>query len=242
MAQVMQETVTSVTRLVRVEQLKEERRASTPRLFAFAFGLANLFFMAYFERFLADDHSGRSMQLLLFVQGWVFLALSATQFQNSTADTLNKAAIFPASSWDRFLFTSLSNLRRPIIILWWGGTVLAFLVLLHQNLGEILLPAILFSLLILLLQLMLSSLLLFARRMDASVTAMLWTLAAFLLILTLISLILRTQELISLVLPVKWAATAITGLKENSYLPVLRGGGLIMASVVLMMLFGRKYC
>jgi hypothetical protein len=238
----MKETATSVTRLLRVEQLKEERRPSTPRLFAFAFGLANLFFMAYFERFLAEDRSGRSLQLLLFIQAWVFLALSATHFQDSTADTLNKAVIFPSSSWDRFVFTCLSNLRRPIIVLWWGGTVLAFLVLLHQNVGELILPAILFSLLVLFLQSMLSSLLLFARRMDASVSAMLWTFAAFLFILTLISLILRTQELISLILPVRWAAAAIAGLRENSYLPVVWGGGLILGSVVLMMVFSRKYC
>jgi hypothetical protein len=182
------------------------------------------------------------MELLLFIQGWIFLALASAQFQSSAMNTLDKAAIFPTSSWDRFVFSIVDNLQRPIIILWWGGTILAFLVLLHRNLGEILIPAFLFSMLVFLLQSMVSCLLLFARRMAASVSVLLWSLAAFLIILAVSSLILQTQDLISLILPVHWVAIALTALRENSLLPAFQSGGFILASIVVTMAFGRKYC
>lgn len=213
----------AVGQLVAAERLRDQRMAGEPKLVAPFLGVLNLFFLAYFERFLSGERAAESLAFLLFLESALFTLLAVTRYLSVTGDILRRAALFPTRAWDRFLFTGISNLRRPVTLLWWGSVILALLILSHDTWEEILLPAFLFTLLVLCVQMVLAVLLLKAGKGIA----VLWGLLACTFGILVASLLFGEQSLIRLLLPVQWVAEAIRGAGEGNLQPTLRALALL---------------
>ncbi len=231
----------AVDRLLSVESLRELRGAGDPKLVGPMLGLLNLFFLAYFERFLAEEKSAEILALLIFLEISLFVVLALTRFPGGTGETLQRGAIFPTTPWERFVFTAISNLRRPAVLLWLGSVLLALLVLRHGSWFEVMIPALLFSLLVLCTQVIVSLLLLTAGKQTGGGGIVVWGLLASMLSIAAVSLLFGEESLLRFVLPVQWVADAIEAAHDGDLQPSFRalallvglsGGGLFLARKV----------
>lgn len=213
----------AVGELVAAERLRDQRMTGEPKLIAPLLGILNLFFLAYFERFLTGERAADSLALLLFLEIALFVVLAITRFLSVTGEVLHRAALFPMRAWDRFLFAAISNLRRPVTLLWWGSVILAFLILSHDTWQEILIPALLFTLLVLCIQMVAALLLLRAGKGIAVA----WGLLACTFGILIASLLFGEQSLLRLLLPVQWVAEAIRTAGEGNLLPGIRAFALL---------------
>lgn len=237
------ETVTAplpptVQQLLFVDTLREQRGAGDPRFVGPVLALLNLFFLAYFERYLVGESSADILALLIFLEVILFTVLALTRFLGGTEETLIRGAIFPTSSWERFAFSAISNLRRPVIGLWLGSVVLALVILGHSSWVEVVFPSLLFSLLVLCTQAGLSILLLAFRKRDGGGGMMVWGLLAAAFSVVIVSLLFGERSLLRFVVPVQWVAEAIRAAREGNLMPSVRalavllglgGGGLLLA-------------
>jgi hypothetical protein len=231
-----------VRELISVERLREQRSADEPKLVAPMLGLLNLFFLAYFERYLTGERSAETLALLIFLEITLFVILAVTRYLSVTGETLRRAALFPTTAWDRFIFSGISNLRRPVSLLWWGSVVLAFLILAHGSWAEVFLPTLLFSLLVLCAQMVVSLLLLTARKGEGSGGAIVWALLAFVSGIAVVSLLFGERSLLRVLLPVQWVAEAIHATGVGNLRPSLHAFGLLSGLGGGTLLLARRIC
>jgi hypothetical protein len=231
-----------VSELTSVERLRAERGEDEPRLVGPVLGILNLFFLAYFERYLTGERSAETLALLLFLEISLFVTLAVARYLSVTEETLRGASIFPIAPWDRFVFTGLSNLRRPVVLLWWGSVVLAFLILDHGSVAEVILPALLFSLLVLCAQMVVSMLLLASRKREGSGGAMVWGLLALVFCTAVASLLFAERSLLHVVPPVQWVAEAIRATGTGNLQPSLHAFALLCGIGGASLLLSRRVC
>jgi hypothetical protein len=231
-----------VSGLMIVEHLRAQRGEDEPRLAGPVLAILNLFFLAYFERYLTGEWSAETLALLLFLEVSLFVTLAVARYLSVTEETLRRGALFPTSSWDRFVFTGFSNIRRPVVFLWWGSVVLAFLILDHASIAEVILPSLLFSLLIICTQIVVSLLLLASRKREGSGGVMVWGLLALILCAVIASLLFGERSLLRVVLPVEWVAEAIRAAGEGKLQPSLHALALLCGIGGAGLLLGRRIC
>ncbi len=228
--------------MLSVETLQERRGAGDPKFVAPVLALLNLFFLAYFERYLAGERSAETLALLLFLEVNLFVVLALTRFLGGTELTLKRSAVFPTTAWERFLFAGISNLRRPVVGLWLGSVVLAFVALGHSTWVEAMFPPILFSALVVCVQALLSLLLLATARREGAAGMIVWALLASILGIAIASLLFGEWSLMRFILPVQWVADAIRALHEGNLQPTLRAAALLLGLGGGALLLVRRVC
>jgi hypothetical protein len=231
-----------VGELISVERLREQRSADEPKLVAPMLGLLNLFFLAYFERYLTGERSTETLALLIFLEITLFVILAITRFLSVTEETLRRAALFPTTPWDRFVFSGISNLRRPVTLLWWGSVVLAFLILAHGSWTEVFLPSLHFTLLVLCAQMMITLLLLTAGKAGGNGFAIVWTLLACASGIAIVSLLFGERSLLRVLLPVQWVAEAIHATGEGNLRPSFHAFALLFGIGGGSLILARRIC
>ncbi len=231
-----------VRRLLSAESLREQRGAGEPKLIGPVLGLLNLFFLAYFERYLSGERSAETLALLLFLEMDLFVVLALTRFLSGTTGTLRRTAIFPTTAWERFAFAGISNLRRQVVTLWLGSVILALLILGHDSWIEVVLPPLLFSLLVLCAQVAISILLLTAGKREGGGGVIVWGLLASVFGVAILSLLFGERSLLRVILPVQWVAEAIHAAGEGNLQPSLRALALLLGVGGGGILLARKVC
>ncbi len=232
----------AVRHMLSVETLQERRGAGDPKFVAPVLALLNLFFLAYFERYLAGERSAETLALLLFLELNLFVVIALTRFLGGTGQTLRRSAVFPTTSWERFLFSGISNLRRPVVGLWLGSVILAFVVLGHSTWVEALLPPILFSVLVICVQAVLSLLLLATAGREGAAGMIVWGLLASILGIAIASLLFGEWSLMRFILPLQWVADAIRAIHEGDLQPALRAAALLVGLCGGVLLLARRVC
>jgi hypothetical protein len=230
----------AVRRLIDIERLRGQRSADEPMFVGPILALLNLFFLAYFERYLTRESSADTLALLIFLEISLFLALAIARFLSVTGETLRRTALFPTTSWERFMFTGLSNLRRPVSYLWWGSVILAFLILAHGSWAQVVLPALLFSFLVLCTQMVIAILLLAAGKGGGG--TIVWALLAIALSTAVASLLFGELSLLRLFLPVQLVAEAIHGTGSGNLQPSLHAFALLAGLSGGSLLLARRIC
>lgn len=86
------------------------------RLVAAALGFVNLFFCAYWERFLADDPHGTALTLYFTIQSFLFCILAVSSFWTGSSQIVHRTHIFPVTAAGTFLFVIGAFLRRPAVV------------------------------------------------------------------------------------------------------------------------------
>lgn len=218
------------------------RGAGDPKFVAPALALLNLFFIAYFEQYLAGERPVEIRALLVFLEATLFVILALTRFLGGTEQTLKRGAIFPTTAWERFLFSGISNLRRPVVTLWVGSVALAFVTLGHSSWIEASVPPILFSLLILCLQAVVSLLLLWSAKREGTAGMIVWGMLAAVLGVVTASLLFGEWSLMRFLLPVQWVAEAIRATRDGDLFPSVRAIALLLGLGAGAALLARKAC
>ena len=119
--------------LLQVDRERSFLMREASRLVPAVLAIANLFFSASYEHSLRNDLTGYSLSVFLFIQGIIFFAVSSGYYVSRSEEILLKTRIFPTTPWSRFVFVSLSNLRRPLNIALWGTDVFALAVLYRHS-------------------------------------------------------------------------------------------------------------
>lgn len=232
----------AVRHLLLVEMLRERRGAGDPKFVGPALALLNLFFLAFFERYLAGETSAEILALLIFLEVVLFAVLALTRFLTVTEETLRRGAIFPTSAWERFFFSAISNLRRPVVALWLGSVVVGFVTLGHSSWVEAIVPSLLFTLLILCTQAGMSLLLLTAAKRDGGGGVIVWGLLASVSCVAIAALLMGEQSLVRFVVPVQWVAEAIRATREGNVALSLRALALLLGLMGGGILAARRLC
>lgn len=148
--------------LLDAERAKERRGPDSRRLVGPVLAIANLFLLAYGERYLRND---RGMLFpILTAEMVLLLLLSASHMLSSATVSLERTAIFPLRPIDRFRYVIVGTLRSMPVLLWSGGTLLAFVILYHGSLAAAAGIPLLLALLILTVQGWLTIFMLLLRR------------------------------------------------------------------------------
>jgi hypothetical protein len=121
------------TYLVSVEKQKFITTYGKVRLFPFIFAFLNILLCAYFDQYLQNDFDGYYLHLFFFIQTIFAVLFAVGFFKQSTEEMLSKTLIFPVSSWNRFKYIVISNLRQPLSLTWSLTTSLFFIVFYNQN-------------------------------------------------------------------------------------------------------------
>jgi hypothetical protein len=121
------------TYLVSVEKQKFITAYGKVRLFPFIFAFLNILLCAYFDQYLQNDFDGYYLHLFFFIQTIFAVLFAVGFFKQSTEEILSKTLIFPVSSWNRFQYIVMSNLRQPLSLTWSLTTSLFFIVFYNQN-------------------------------------------------------------------------------------------------------------
>ena len=119
--------------LVSVEKQKFITTYGKVRLFPFVFAFLNILLCAYFDQYLQNDFDGYYLHLFFFIQTIFAVLFAVFFFKQGPEEMLFKTQIFPVSSWNRFRYIVLSNLRQPLSLTWSVTTSLFFIVFYNQN-------------------------------------------------------------------------------------------------------------
>jgi hypothetical protein len=80
------------------------------------FTVANLFLCGYFDQLIRNDTGTHYLTLFIGLEVVLSILFSVIYFIGSVKEILRKTGSFPVSSTARFLFVLLSALRRPIFL------------------------------------------------------------------------------------------------------------------------------
>jgi len=174
-----------------------------------ALGVANLFFCAYFERFM-DAESGQAPLLLLFaVESCFFLATIAGVFVGELEGILQKTTTLPVAGRTRYEFILLAHMRHPAILVVWGTAMLAASAVGPATFAAILSRAVLTFLLGLLILVCFSTGL-YARARSRRTSAPIVAAVALLLLgIGFISAAASTSHFLAVVVPLQWTVSGI---------------------------------
>jgi hypothetical protein len=197
--------------LLQVDRERGFLRRETSRLIPAAFAIANLFFSASYENSLRNDLSGYSLSIFLFIQGMIFFAVASGYYVSRSEEILLKTRIFPTTPWSRFVFVSLSNLRRPLTIALWGTDVFVLAVLHRHSVPGLLAAPVFLTLYLAAIQGVTSLVFLVFTRTGHPVSglAAVAGLVAFGMLLG--SIVFRVDSLLALVPLLAWTAEGIRG-------------------------------
>ncbi len=205
----MQTTWQTTRALLTVDRLHVTGTPQSSTLSPVLTGILNLFFCAYAERFLENDPGGRFLSLFLFLEGSVFALLVFWQFLTVAEVVLKRTRVFPTSSGDRYLFATVSCARRPVCIALWLTTMFALVLLHRTTVGGVLFAPLLYTLLILNIQIIGAALLLSLSRRGHPLTgfAALSALAAFAVLFAF--LIFQFESVLTGLPFLSWAVTGM---------------------------------
>jgi hypothetical protein len=113
--------------LLDAERLRDERRSDAHRLIGPALALANLLLLAAVERSLEEDPP--ILATVLFAELCALFALGTSYGLSSALPMLNRSALFPLRSAERFSYLYAGMVRSLPVLLWSAGTLIAFVVL-----------------------------------------------------------------------------------------------------------------
>lgn len=207
--------------LLEVERARERRGSDARRLIGPALALANLFLLAYAERFVRNDTG--VLFPILSIDLVLFLFLSLSHILSSASTALDRTAIFPLMPIDRYLYLLAGTLRSMPVLYWSASLLLAFAILYHQTPGIFAGIQLLLGLLLLGSESWIALLYLLLRRRGIS--------AGWVLVFPFFSLSLAWM-----------VARGITGMAAGSWLEAGGAAGVLVGLLAVAYVTGRRVC
>jgi hypothetical protein len=230
----MDTTITSCLLSVEHQRNKGYR---TTRLYPASAAIFNLFFCAYFERFVKSDFTGYYLSLFLLFEGSLYAFVSTSSFFTVGHEILSKSRVFPTTSTSRLVFVLTSNVRRPIVWALVGSNVFFLLIILRHALPHALIAPLVFILMILTIEVVLSTSLLVLLRRSVPTGSVIALLAFSIFALFVGTTVFHADSLLRTAPIVGWATNGIlasstgniaTALVNACWLALLILGGFVL--------------
>jgi hypothetical protein len=229
----MPATPNILSNLISVEKQKFSSIHSKVLLFPTVFAFLNMLLCGFFDRYLQNDHDGYYLQLFLFIQTAIGVLFAVGFFKQGAEEILSRTQIFPVSSWDRFLYIIISNLRQPLNIVWISTTTLFFWVFYRHERMTALAATVFFLLLLLTIDSMIAVAILLMKkgfRYVTSLSLVIFLLGFFILVGTIVF---NFHSILQEVPVVSWTAHGILAVQKSN----LMRAGFNLFLILLVMSF-----
>jgi hypothetical protein len=177
------------------------------------FAAANLGLCAYMEHLLKADTGGHYLQLFLFLQASFCFLFTVVFHVQSLREILIKTSVFPVSGRQRFLFSVVCVLRKPLLFALWATSGLFLIVFYRHSPATAAFGIVLLSMVLLDVVLLASILSLISVRSAAAAGALFLAVALVIPLLTVVSTIFHAGGVLGAVPVVSWAAAGILGMQ-----------------------------
>jgi hypothetical protein len=196
--------------------------------------IANLFFCAFYERYLVGPGWSEALVTLLAIETGLLITLAMAIQLQLIEPILEQTRIHPVTSRSRFAFVILTLLRHRYIILLWGSAVLSMTLMVHPAPGAIafvilayLLPGIAFVIIS-------AALLILLKRWSSSGSVALALLALLACLTSVVTIVFPESRVLDLFMPLRWSIQACTAALQGNVLH----GCCLLAPFVLLGLLG----
>lgn len=213
----------------------------TTRLYPAATAILNLFFCAYFERYLKNDATGFYLSLFLLLQAGAYIVLSSTNFFTVSFEILSKARIYPTTPTDRMLFVIGGNCRRPILLSLVGSNMFFVIVLFRETFWGAILAALFYFLLASTIEVFLSASMLIIKRRSLPLEGAIVVVGFILLTLILGSLVFHYETLIASIPFIRWTVDGILGAIHLETMKVISSIAWLLTTFAVMLILGRRF-
>ena len=203
------------THLLAVERERNMGYRST-RLYPAAVAILNLFFCAYFERYLKDDVSGYYLSLFLFFETVLYVSVSMTAFFTASQEILSKSRIFPVTPAARLLFVLASNFRRPVVLSLAASNVFFIVVLLRFTFPHTLIAALLFILMIAAIEVIFATTALIMLRRSIPTTGAVAMLTFLLIVFLMGAMVFHIESLLRGIPVIGWTTSGIVAARAGN--------------------------
>jgi hypothetical protein len=204
----MSTTTAHIRLLLHLDRLKRSERSGRRTAFAIVLPLTNLFFCAYYERFLTSAADRSALDLFLTVQCVVLALLATVHFVSSLREIAHNIRLLPVRTPSLVLAVPAALLRDPLALGILATGIFGLVIMLHPEPATI--PLLIAAVVLLgagIHTLVGSALLVASARSDRAAGITLLGLLALLATL-LWSLSFRADALPLLLPPVLWASAA----------------------------------
>ncbi len=226
--------------LLLVEKVKSGGYRIT-RLYPAAAAIFNLFFCAYFERYLNDDANGFYLSFFLFLETTLYAGISSVSFFSVSFEILAKSRIFPTTPTDRLLFIVAGNLRRPIIFSLVGSNVFFLIIFFRHMMPLAILTAALFILLIIVSELLLATLMLVLMRRSVPLESAAVLLGFLLFSMLIGSFVFHFESLLAMNPVLRWTVRGILAARQSDTAGILTNAGWLAMTGVFTLILGRRF-
>ena len=213
----------------------------TTRLYPAAFGILNLFFCAYFERYLKHDASGFYLSIFLLIEAVLYVTISSTSFFTVSFEILSKTRIFPTASMDRLLFVIKSNIRRPLLLALLFTNAFFLMLLFRDTFWHGLVAAFVFSLLIATCEILLSVTMLILMRRSVPLGSAVALFAAIVFSIFIGSIVFHFDTLISSIPLIRWTVGGILAATQGEISGMTSNVGWLAFTSAAFFLLGKRF-
>jgi len=228
--------------LLAADRLRNSLKGEAAIVYPASIGVLNLFFCAYFERFLKNDTGALYLALFLFLESSVYLLMAVAYFMGSTTEFLSKTRIFPTTPSSRILFASLSNIRRAPCGALVASNIFFMLVFYRNSPLAMIAAPILFLLMILNIETVSTIILLVSARISRPLAGVAALVALCAFAVPVSSLVFHFDTLLTALPVISWATSGIHSAAQGALSPAVTMGGLLAALPIAVVVIGARFC
>ena len=206
-----------------------------------AIGAGNILLCSYYERFLQDEASTGALLTLLFLESVLLAVWVVRHFLSAITPVLYRASLFGTRSSSRFWFAFLGTASHPLLLTFWGTTVLAIAVLCASSPEGVLLAMCITLALGLNVVAVVLTVLLMTNRSPDAVGLLLLTGGGLLVVSALASLVTWSSGIIATVLPLAWSAEGLRSVQRGDLWSAAQSLVLLTLFPAAAVLLGRRY-
>jgi len=204
------------------------------------FAAANLFFCGAMDHLLKEDPGGHYLSLFLFIEASICFLFSIGFHFQSLREILVKTSVFPATGWDRFLFTVVCIVRKPLTLALWLTAGLFMIVFYRRSPSAAAFGVALFSMMLLDTILLGSIMALLSIRSVEAMGALFFAIALAMIFLLVGAMVFHTGGILGALPVVSWAASGITAAEAGNGIGAASNFLYLLAMMVAGVVIGKR--
>jgi hypothetical protein len=196
-------------------RLHEEATHTQRSVVAAALAIANIFFCAYFERYVAGPSWQQALVTLLAIETGFLILITMGVYLQQIDPILRRTRIHPITTASRFSFVVAALMRHRYVVLFWGSGVFAMAVMVHPAASSV--PLVVLSFIVpgAAFIVLAITLLVFMERWTSSGAVALAGVGLVACITGSVAIVFPESRALEIFLPLKWCvhscAAALTG-------------------------------
>jgi hypothetical protein len=198
-------------------RLYEEATHVQRSVIAAVLAVANIFFCAYFERYVAGPSWQQELVTLLAIETGVLILAAMGVYLQSVDPILKRTRVHPLTPGSRFAFIVAALMRHRYVLLLWGSGVFSMTLLVHPDATSV--PLVVLSFIIpgaafIVLSI---ALLVVMERWTSSGAVALAGLGIVACITGSVAVVFPESRVLEILLPLKWCVLSCAAALEGNY-------------------------